>query len=284
MSDAMNNENETFPVPSHRSGAWGRIVRILIVVIILAGIGVGIYFAAPYVYDKYILPVETNTERLGAIESKQVMDVRLLTDQITALQSRLSGLETGQAQNAQAISEAAGRFDALETAIAANTASVTRLEGLQTRLDALYTEVEGHDALLTGSDSALADLRRDITFSRATDLLSRALMYLSQSNFGLATQDVRVARGLLGPLQSEIPTDQSAQLQAVLERIDLALSNLPAYPVIAVSDVGMAWQFLVTGLPAQPTVTTTPTTVVPAPTTPTTVTPTTTTSTAAAAP
>lgn len=281
MSDTMNNENVTFPLPARRSGAWGRTVRILIVLIIVAGIGVGIYFAAPYVYDKYILPVETNTDRLAAIEGKQATDVQLLTDQITALQSRLTGLETGQTANAQAISEAAGRFDALETAIAANTASLTRLEGLQTRLDALYTEVEGHDALLTGNDSALADLRREITFSRATDLLSRARMYLSQSDFGLATQDVGAARDLLRPLRSEIPADQSAPLQAVLERLDLALSNLPAYPVIAASDVNMAWQFLVTGLPEQPTVTTTPTTVTPAATTPTTVTPTTTPSTTA---
>jgi hypothetical protein len=38
----------------------------------------------------------------------------------------------------------------------------------------------------------------------------------------------------------------------VIARLDLALGNLPAFPVVAVDDVDIAWQLLVNDLPEQP--------------------------------
>jgi hypothetical protein len=109
-----------------------------------------------------------------------------------------------------------------------------------------------------GETSALAELQRQVRLNRAIELLSRARLYLSQSNFGLAKQDVQAAQDLLVPLQTEIPTEKAAALQAVITRLGLALENLPAFPVVAVDDLDIAWQLLVEGLPELPQETATP--------------------------
>jgi hypothetical protein len=83
-------------------------------------------------------------------------------------------------------------------------------------------------------------------------MLSRARLYLYESNFGLARLDVQAARDLLLSLQSDIATDKEAALGEVITRLDLALGNLPDFPVIAADDLNIAWQLLVNGLPDLP--------------------------------
>jgi hypothetical protein len=92
-------------------------------------------------------------------------------------------------------------------------------------------------------------------------MLGRARLYLAQSNFGLAREDVNSARDLLVTLQTE--TKDEARGQAIA-RLDLALGNLPAFPVVAAGDLEIAWQILMSGeVPATatpaPTVESTPT-------------------------
>jgi hypothetical protein len=44
-------------------------------------------------------------------------------------------------------------------------------------------------------------------------------------------------------------------LEVVIQRLDLALSNLPDFPVAASDDLDIAWQILLSGLPqATPTI------------------------------
>jgi hypothetical protein len=69
---------------------------------------------------------------------------------------------------------------------------------------------------------------------------------------------VQATRDLLLTLQSDISTEKNATLQEVITRLDLALDNLPTFPVIAVDDVDIAWQLLVNGLPDLPASTSLP--------------------------
>ena len=103
-------------------------------------------------------------------------------------------------------------------------------------------------------------------FTRALDVLARARLYLAQSNFGLAKADVQTARDLLAELNAE---KKDEVLTKAIERIDLALGNLPDFPVVASGDLEIAWQILVSG--NAPASTATPTLV---PTEPATSTPT----------
>lgn len=242
----MSNENTTPSLPSSQGRGFARTLHVVIVLIVIACVGVAIYFGVPYLYDRYIVSDnEANTARLATIESKQAADVELLTAQIADLQARLTELEIGRTEDAQAIAETTGRVSALETTLATQTVSLKQLEAAQTRLDVLTTTVKEHDASLASGSSALAELRLEIMLSRAIELLSRARLYLSQSNFGWAQEDVLAARDLLQTLQDESPVEESSALQSTLERLDLALGNLPAFPVVAANDVNIAWQMLI---------------------------------------
>ena len=84
---------------------------------------------------------------------------------------------------------------------------------------------------------------------RDSETVARARLFLSQSNFGLAHDDVQAARDILAELSVEAPTYQVDALNQIIMRLDFALSNLPAFPVIAVDDVDIAWQLLMRGLP-----------------------------------
>jgi hypothetical protein len=70
-----------------------------------------------------------------------------------------------------------------------------------------------------------------------------------QSNFGLARQDVQIARDLLATVQPDAPEPLAKDLEAVALRLDMTLSNLPDFPVAASDDLDIAWQILLTGLP-----------------------------------
>jgi hypothetical protein len=240
--------------PLGPSTFWSRLghafinaLRITLIVLVIAGAVAAIYFGTPYLYQKFILPVQSNTSRLSTLESKQADDIDRVVGQISALQSRLSDIENRQTENAQAIAELQGQLQAVETEVNSNRQAISQLEALQATLDALSTASAEHQTLLIGGDSALAVLQRQVAQTRAVELLSRAELYLSQSNFGLAEQDVQSAREVLAGLQSTVPADQSAAVAAVIARLDLALANLPDYPVIAAGDVDIAWALLVNG-------------------------------------
>lgn len=244
--------NETKPERNfwQRLGrAFVNLLRLTLILAVVAGLAAAAYYGAPYLYNKYIQPVNSNTARLTDLEEKESADISLLTEQVNDLKSRLSTLESRQTESAQAMAELQGQIAALETAVETHSETLQQLEAMQASLTALETQSAAHENLLVGNNSALVDLQRQVALSRAIELLSRSRLYLSQSNFGLAKQDVQVARALLASLQDTIPAEKSAALEDVITRLDLALGNLPAYPVIAVGDVDIAWQILVDGLP-----------------------------------
>jgi hypothetical protein len=140
----------------------------------------------------------------------------------------------------------------LESAVLSHSETLEQLDAIQVALDTLSLASSDHESLFMEGNFALAEVQRQVSLSRAIEFLSRARLYLYESNFGLARLDVQAARDLLLTLQSDIPTDKNAVLQDVITRLDLALDNLPTFPVIAVDDVDIAWQLLVNDLPNLP--------------------------------
>jgi hypothetical protein len=98
-------------------------------------------------------------------------------------------------------------------------------------------------------------LDRQINLLKSMELLSRARLFMYESNFGLARQDVQIGRDLLAKIQPDAPRPLSDELKTVVQRLDMSLSNLPDFPVAASDDLDIAWQILLSGLPqATPTV------------------------------
>lgn len=227
------------------------LLRLILLVLLIGGIGALIYYGAPYIREKFIAPVEQNAARVNELEN----EIAMLQTQLTELNDQLNKT------NAQ-ITETNSRIDELQQSVDAHTAALEKLSAMQVTLETQLQE---------SNDKNLLALKHEVILTRALDTLARARLYLAQSNFGLAKEDVQSARDLLGGLNTEAKDEVLIQ---VITRLDLALGNLPAFPVVASGDLEIAWQILMTG-EALPTATPEPVstgTVTPEPTAATTAT------------
>lgn len=199
------------------------LLRLIVILLVIGGIGAALYYGLPFLNEKLIVPVEQNSAQIDQLASE-----------VEALQTQLT--------------ETNGRVEALEKSIEAHTASLTKLDEIQAALET---------KILSAQDETLLELKHEVMMTRALDMLGRARLYLAQSNFGLAREDVQSAHDLLVELQIE--TDDEV-LKQVISRLNLALNNLPAFPVVASGDLEIAWQILISGeAPMPPTATFTPT-------------------------
>jgi len=188
------------------------LLRLILIVLVIGGIGTGLYYGLPFLNEKLIVPIERNSA-----------DIVQLKSEVDALQTQLN--------------ETNSRVETLEKSIEAHSASLTKLDEIQATLE---------NEIQTKQDETLLELKHEVMLTRALDMLGRARLYLAQSNFGLAKEDVQSARDVLAELQFET---QDELLRQVIARLDLALGNLPAFPVVAAGDLEIAWQILMTGVP-----------------------------------
>lgn len=204
---------------------------LFIIAVILGGIGAGLYFGLPYLHQVYVVPVNQNTARIAEVADQQARDALALQAEIVGLKTEIDDLKTRD-------TEFETQLAAIETSIEGHSAALERLDEMQSKLDqAADQQREGLNA----------ELARQVKLTRVIELLSRARLYLSQSNFGQARQDVQLARDLLSDLRDDSPAGEQAPLDAALFRLDLALGNLPGFPVVAVDDLNIAWNLLVLG-------------------------------------
>jgi hypothetical protein len=193
------------------------LFRLIALALVIGGIGALLYYGLPFINQKVIVPIQENRAQIN----KLATEVGTLQKQLNETNSRLDKTNS--------------RMDVVEKSIEAQTASLTKLDEIQAKLE---------NEIQTSHDEVLLQLKHEVMFTRALDMLGRARLYLAQSNFGLAREDVKTARDLLEELQAE--TEDEARGQAI-SRLDLALGNLPAFPVVAAGDLEIAWQILMSG-------------------------------------
>lgn len=198
------------------------LIRLIMLVILFTAVGAMFYYGLPYIRETFIAPVEENTAQIQELETE-----------IESLQTQLDEINT--------------RVGALEDSVEAHTASIEKLEAMQATLETQLQE---------NNDAVLLELKHEVMFARALDVLARGRLYLAQSNFGLAKLDVQTARDLLEELQAEKDNEVLAK---AIERLYLSLGNLPDFPVIASGDLEIAWQILISGNAPAATATPTPT-------------------------
>ena len=236
--------------------ALARVLRLIFILAVIAMIGAAIYFGIPYLYKKLILPVEENTARLEKIEDEQLSEIKQLDEEISNMRSRMNTLESKQTESAQNLVEMQGEIETLqkdlEDAINAHGKTLKALDKLEDSLDTLFENADAYKDLLVENSSAINDMQRQISFSRSIELLSRAQLYLSQSNYGLAEQDIDNTINLLLALKTEITEENATALENVIEKLKLAEENLPDTPIIAGDSLNIAWQLLVNDMPDLP--------------------------------
>jgi uncharacterized phage infection (PIP) family protein YhgE len=163
-----------------------------------------------------------------------------IAQELADFQTQLGTLETVQNQHDESLNELDERVAEIETEIEARTESLAALERIQSEIQ-------------EQNEVASAELERQVDLLKSMELLSRARLFMYQSNFGLAEQDVQIARDVLATVQRDAPEMLAEDLETVLLHLDLALSNLPNFPVAASDDLDIAWQILLTGQAPTPT-------------------------------
>ena len=232
----------TGPSFGDRVGRFFRfLLRLVLLLFFLGVLSLVLYLTLPWLYQRFIQPVEENTAQVRQLQTQQEQTEQ----ELAGLQARLEAMEDGQSQNGESFTELDQRLNELEEEIHARTESLETLERM-------LADLEGKN------EANSVELERQINLLKAMELLSRARLSMYQSNFGLARGDVGIARDLLAALQPDAPESQAEELDAVLLRLDMVLSNLPDFPVAASDDLDIAWQILLSGLPeTTPTVVTT---------------------------
>ena len=213
--------------------------------IFLGLLSVLLYLAVPWLYQTFLRPIEQNTAQVRELKAQQEQTVQELAD----LQTRLETIQGMQNEQDGSLTDLNNRMKEIQSEVTARTESLAAIERLQSELEAQNQEIS-------------AELERQINLLKSMELLSRARLSMYQSNFGLAKQDVKIARDLLATVQPDAPQKLGAELDAVILRLDLTLSNLPDFPVAASDDLDIAWQILLSGMPqSTPTLVVTPTAV-----------------------
>lgn len=257
-------------------GLFKFIIRLLFVLVLAVALGAGLYYGIAYglpALDRaYLQPVRDNTAAIADLEAETAQLATAQASQMAGLQERVTALEVQNDTNLDTLDAVQSRLDALEPLAAEQTELLERLDALETALTDLDAALT---AAQTTSSSGLADLQEsvaanqqaltaitaelessdfpldqayaDLQLVKAMALLTRAQLFLFQSNLGLAAQDITRARDLLVAVNQD-PALDSLDLGPVLTRLSLALSSLPLNPDLAASDLAVAWDLLVAGV------------------------------------
>jgi hypothetical protein len=120
----------------------------------------------------------------------------------------------------------------------------TRVDALAGDMEQMATQVAALETSLAGGDAPTQRLGRQLQLIRVMELLTRARLWLIQNNVGLAADEVRSARAVLEQMAAEAPEAEAATLTPILERLDLALTDLQFAPIVAADDLEIAWRLL----------------------------------------
>lgn len=234
-----------------------RLVLILLAAGILGGLA---YFGFVFIYQQAVLPAQENASRISVIETRQANNQSQLNQRLENFQQRLTALENQYTIGSESLTELNASQELMQAGLEEQAARLELLDQLQSDLGSLRTETDKaldlaqkNQATLSNG-SLLAGVERDIKILKAASLLNRARLYMLQNNYGLAAQEIEVARELLASLEGQGLPEQQAALTVWLGRLDSALANLPDAPVIASDDLEIAWLLLVSeGQPVIPT-------------------------------
>ncbi|MEA3375991.1 MAG: hypothetical protein U9R72_07320 [Chloroflexota bacterium] len=234
-------------------------VRLIVVAVIGASIGLGLYYGVPWLYRRLVLPVRENSARVAVLEERVEEQQQSISENHRALQDRVAELETTvaqlrdevaiQGQDQQALEEEgeqlAGRMTQVEGELETREQDIARIEAemedtasnlreeigavgvqlqeTQARLDRQIEETEGRmndlGARVDGVSGRLALLQT------AQDLVKVRLLLLEE-NAGAARDTLELALAHIDRAGALMPS-QAEDLAGLRERI-LALDALVA--------------------------------------------------------
>lgn len=253
-------------IPNPSSG-FGRAIKSILRTLfrLLLALVAGVIIGAALYYGGYLLYTQLRNyqagleNRISNLEAGRSSTSQRLESSMESINERLAEVEHQQMLDRESLSSLEAGYGSLQQAITSQTGTLEKLTRLEAELENMKgflgyeaTQVAGLVVTQTAPDSPILSLQNEIKVLQAMELLGRARLYLLQSNYGLAAEDVRSARGLVQELQEQAPLYQQDMIQTCNERLERVLTSLPASPVQAAGDLEVAWEMLSQGLPSQP--------------------------------
>ncbi len=271
-----------------------RLIFVVVIGVLLgAGIYWAASYGIAVINRQVFQPIQNHTRQLDDLESRYAQDYSRLNEQtqalqeqtqalqeqidalehqddltseaLDALQTRLTSSEALMGEVRTTLDTAQESLGALEDQQTAFGPDLTKLQTALKKLETTVGDLTEATALIISDVAALGitvkdeapliGVRTDVQLLKAMELLTRARLELAQDNLGAAATEAQEARGVLLALNAAVPAEQQSALEAIVQRLDLGLANLPNAPRLAQGDFEIAWQLLRQGLPTvtQPT-------------------------------
>jgi chaperonin cofactor prefoldin len=234
-------------------------------------IGVGLYYGAPIIYNQFVKPVEEHTVQIGDLQVQQKQSATESSERVGELQKQIDTLTSLRDKDKEKIAEVQADLKKAVGWQEADQQLATRQGKLEARLDDFESlqrsfqstlaelkvasqedskRVDAVEKMVRGQEAPLSTMRQEVSLIKVMELVTRSRAAMVDRNYGVAQSDLQSARTLLSVLQAKAQTYQTASIQSMIERIDLALNNLANNPSLADKDLDVIWQLLIQGLPA----------------------------------
>lgn len=220
------------------------LVRLLFAALLGIGLGIAAYVGAPALYRHYIEPVQVNSQRLTDLEQAFRQSQEADRQERTALHERLTELESDLATQAEALAGLQAQVERQGDDLNALAGVPDRLAALEGDLEQTLADIASLEGSLATADGPTQRLARQLQLIRAMELLTRARLWLTQSNLGLAASDIESARQVLLEAAEAAPEEEALPIHAIIDRLDTALTDLQTSPIVAADDLEIAWRLL----------------------------------------
>lgn len=237
------------------------LLRLLILILIGGLIGGLLYYAVLQISQNIVAPLQNQSVRLEALETRQASNQSQLDDRLLKLSQRVSDLENQSRVDAEMQSKLQNGVSAMQESLDDHSARLAELDDLLARINSLEiqasynsTQIADVEQTVKAESQSLSRLSQDVMLLRALELINRSRFYILQANYGMAASDVNMARDLLANLQqTDLPSYQIAALNDWSQRLDMVTQNLPFAPRIAAYDLEITWGLIAAGLPGPST-------------------------------
>ena len=217
-------------------------VTLLLVLAVIGTIAVAAVLGWPTIRGRVYEGVDANTADIQSLAGELTEADQTIADlqiQIDALGERQAAVPTRLDELETNVGDLNARADTEDTTVAGIEAHIAELDASIAGIDEAVSD------LATTSAAGDADLGNRLEVTGATELLSRARLFLYQANYGLAIGDLTMARTKLERIDPAVGGIAAETRDAAVARISLALASLPDRPVLAADDLDIAWQLLV---------------------------------------
>jgi DNA repair exonuclease SbcCD ATPase subunit len=227
----------------------GFLLRLIFVILVGIAIGTGAYYGIPALYKDFIQPIQTNTERVAALETGLADVQSEIREKQSTLSMNISDVQGEVAAQREDLAALSTKGEGLETRLDEVQIQVDEMQTLSENIQKIEGDLENLSERLTELETVIEEenppieqIQRQVQLLRIMELVTRARMWIIQDNLGEAGDDLEVAKEAL---ESLVVTQEGESLQPIIERLDQILFEMSLSPVIAADDLEIVWQLLI---------------------------------------